>query len=175
MIPGLEVGSIGREREHRERSRNILPTSLYPIPTTMPLQGEVYLVGNTAAIRRLESRGTGNGNPGIGFREIDLVGLVGTMERADGERDALEGVGNSDALFLFAIRAFLDQQSRPSRLGDDRVWRRLVAMGLEAGEMPGSAGRSVGSMQAVRYAAVIANQLMRRQEGLEHRVRRWDE
>ena len=141
----------------------------------MPLQGEVYHVGNTTTtISRLERREASNGHPGVGFWESDLRGLLGRIERANGNRDALERVWNSDALFMFAIRAFLDQQLRRGRLGEDRVWRRLVAMGLEDGEVPGSAGSSVGSMQAIRYAAVISNQLMIRQEGLEHRVRRRD-
>ena len=43
-------------------------------------------------------------------------------------------------------------------------------MGLEGGEMPGRAEGDLGSMQANRYAAVIANELMRRQEELEGRV-----
>ena len=47
-------------------------------------------------------------------------------------------------------------------------------MGLEGGEMPGRAEGDLGSMQAIRYAAVIASELMRRQEGLEDRVRPGD-
>ena len=43
-------------------------------------------------------------------------------------------------------------------------------MGLEGGEMPGRAEGDLGSMQAIRYAAVIVNELMRRQEGLEDQV-----
>ena len=44
-------------------------------------------------------------------------------------------------------------------------------MGLEGGEMPGGAEGDLGSMQAICYAAVIANELMHRQEGLEDWVR----
>ena len=73
-------------------------------------------------------------------------------------------------LFGFAVRAILDHQAHPSRLGEDGVWRQLLEMGLEGGEMPGRAKGDLGSMQAIRYAAVIANELMRRQEGLEDRV-----
>ena len=47
-------------------------------------------------------------------------------------------------------------------------------MGLEGGEMPGRAEGDLGSMQAIRYAAVIANELMRRQEELEGQVRPGD-
>ena len=47
-------------------------------------------------------------------------------------------------------------------------------MGLEGGEMPGRAEGDLGSMQAIHYAAVIANELMRCQEGLEDRVRPGD-
>ena len=47
-------------------------------------------------------------------------------------------------------------------------------MGLEGGEMPGRAEGDLGSMQAIRYAAVIANELMHCQEGLEDRVRPGD-
>ena len=43
-------------------------------------------------------------------------------------------------------------------------------MGLEGGEMPGGAEGDLGSMQAIRYAAVITNELIHRQEGLEDRV-----
>ena len=43
-------------------------------------------------------------------------------------------------------------------------------MGLEGGEMPGRAEGDLGSMQAIRYAAVIANEFMRCQEGLEDQV-----
>ena len=86
-------------------------------------------------------------------------------------RDELQGTWNSDALFGFAVHAVLDQQARPNRLGEDRVWRRLLTMGLEGGEMPGRAEGDLGSMQAIRYAAVVANEVMRRQEGLEDRVR----
>ena len=96
------------------------------------------------------------------------------MESEGGHQDALQGIWNSDALFRFAVRAILDHQARPSRLGEDRVWRRLLEMGLEGGEMPGRAEGDLGSMQAIRYAAVIASELMRRQEGLEDRVRPGD-
>ena len=92
------------------------------------------------------------------------------MEREAGHWDALQGTWNSDALFGFAVRAILDHQARPSCLGEDRVWRRLLEMGLEGGEMPGGAEGDLGSMQAIRYAAVIANELMRCQEGLEDQV-----
>ena len=50
------------------------------------------------------------------------------------------------------------------------MWRQLLEMGLEGGEMPGRAEGDLGLMQAIRYAAVIANELMRHQEGLEDRV-----
>ena len=89
------------------------------------------------------------------------------MESEAGHWDALQGTWNSDALFGFAVRAILDHQGHPSHLGEDRVWRRLLEMGLEGGEMPGRAEEDLGLMQAIRYAAVIANELMCRQEGLE--------
>ena len=96
------------------------------------------------------------------------------MESEAGHRDALQGTWNSDALFGFAVQAILDHQARPSCLGEDRVWRHLLEMGLEGGEMPGRAKGDLGSMQAIRYAAVIANELMHRQEGLEDWVRPGD-
>ena len=71
-------------------------------------------------------------------------------------------------------RAILDHQARPSCLGEDRVWRCLLEMGLEGGEMPGRAEGDLGSMQAICYAAVIVNELMRCQEGLEDWVRPGD-
>ena len=43
-------------------------------------------------------------------------------------------------------------------------------MGLEGEEMPGRAEGDLGSMQAIRYAAVIANEVMHCQEGLENQV-----
>ena len=89
------------------------------------------------------------------------------MESEAGHQDALQGIWNTDALFGFAVQAILDHQAHPSCLGEDRVWRRLLEMGLEGGEMPGRAGGDLGSMQAICYAAVIANELMRCQEGLE--------
>ena len=92
------------------------------------------------------------------------------MESEAGHRDALQGIWNSDVLFGFAVRAILDHQAHPSCLGEDRVWRRLLEMGLEGGEMPGRAEGDLGLMQAICYAAVIANELMRCQEGLEDRV-----
>ena len=52
------------------------------------------------------------------------------MESEAGHRDALQGNWNSDALFGFAVQAILDHQARPSRLGEDRVWRRPLEMGL---------------------------------------------
>ena len=81
------------------------------------------------------------------------------------------GTWNSDTLFWFAVRAILDHQAHPSRLGEDRVWRRLLEMGLEGGEMPGRAEGDLGLMQAIHYVAVIVNELMCRQEGLEDQVR----
>ena len=89
------------------------------------------------------------------------------MESEAGHQDALPGTWNSDALFGFAVRAILDHQAGPSCLGEDRVWRHLLEMGLEGGEMPGRAEGDLGLMQAIHYAAVIANELMRLQEGLE--------
>ena len=50
------------------------------------------------------------------------------------------------------------------------MWRRLLEMGLKGGEMPGRAEGDLGLMQAICYAAVIANELMRCQGGLEDRV-----
>jgi hypothetical protein len=142
----------------------------------MPLQGEVYVVENNPStyIIRLERREGSNDHPGVGFRETKLENLIARMESEGGHRDALQGIWNSDALFGFAVRAILDHQARPSRLGEDRVWRRLLEMGLEGGEMPGRAEGDLGLMQAIRYAAVIASELMRRQEGLEDWVRPGD-
>ena len=139
----------------------------------MPLQGDIYVVENnpTTYIIRLERREGSNDHPGVGFRETELESLIARVEAEVGDRDELQGTWNSDALFGFAVRAVLDQQARLNRLGEDRVWRRLLTMGLEGGEMPGRAEGDLGSMQAIRYAAVVANEVMRRQEGLEDRVR----
>ena len=54
------------------------------------------------------------------------------------------------------------------------MWRHLLEMGLEGGEMPGRAEGDLGLMQAIRYAAVIASELISRQEGLEDQVRPGD-
>ena len=142
----------------------------------MPLQGEVYVVENNPStyIIHLERREGSNDHPGVGFRETELENLIARMESEAGHRDALQGTWNSDALFGFAVRAILDHQACPSHLGEDRVWRLLLEMGLEGGEMPGRAEGDLGSMQAIRYAAVIANELMHRQEGLEDWVRPGD-
>ena len=151
-------------------------TSAKLLPTTMPLQGDVYVVENKPStyIIRLERREGSNDHPGVGFRETKLKNLIARMEREAGHWDALQGTWNSDALFGFAVRAILDHQARPSCLGEDRVWRQLLEMGFEGGEMPGRAEGDLGSMQAIRYAAVITNELMRRQEGLEDWVRPGD-
>ena len=124
----------------------------------MPLQGEVYVVENNPStyIIHLERREGSNDHPGVGFRETELENLITRMESEVGHWDALQGTWNSDALFGFAVQAILDHQGRPSRLGEDRVWRCLLEMGLEGGEMPGRAEGDLGSMQAIRYAAVIA-------------------
>ena len=50
------------------------------------------------------------------------------------------------------------------------MWRQLLEMGLKGGEMPGSTKGDLGLMQAIHYAAVIVNELMHRQEGLEDQV-----
>ena len=105
---------------------------------------------------RLERHEGSNDHPGVGFRETELEGLIARVEAEAGDRDELQGTWNSDALFGFAVRAVLDQQARPNRLGEDRVWRRLLTMGLEGGEMPGRTEGDLGSMQAIRYAAVVA-------------------
>ena len=138
----------------------------------MPLQGDVYVVENNPStyIIHLERREGSNDHPGVGFQETELENLIARIESEVGHQDALQGIWNSDALFGFAVRAILDHQARPSCLGEDRVLRRLLEMGLEGGEMPGRAEGDLGSMQAICYAAVIANELMCRQEGLEDRV-----
>ena len=135
----------------------------------MPLQGEVYVVENNPStyIIRLERREGSNDHPGVGFQETELKNLIARMESEAGHQDALQGTWNSDALFRIAVRAILDHQAHPSCLGEGRVWRHLLEMGLKGGEMPGRAEGDLGSMQAVCYAAVIANELMRCQEGLE--------
>ena len=142
----------------------------------MLLQGEVYVVENNPPtyIIHLECRKGSNDHPGVGFRETELENLIARMESEAGHRDALQGTWNSDVLFGFAVQAILDHQAHPSCLGEDRVWRCLLEMGLEGGEMPGRAEGDLGSMQAIRYAAVIASELMCRQEGLEDRVRPGD-
>ena len=43
-------------------------------------------------------------------------------------------------------------------------------MGLKGGEMPGRAEGDVSLMQGIHYAAVIVNELMHCQEGLENQV-----
>ena len=135
----------------------------------MPLQGDVYVVENNPStyIIRLECCEGSNDHPGVGFRETKLKNLIARMESKVGHWDALQGTWNSDALLGFAVHAILDHQARLSHPGEDRVWRHLLEMGLEGGEMPGRAERDLGSMQAIRYAAVIMNELMRHQEGLE--------
>ena len=138
----------------------------------MPLQGDVYVVENNPStyIIHLELREGSNDHPGVGFQETELENLIARMESEAGHWDALEGTWNSDALFRFAVRAILDHQARPSHRGEDRMWRCLLEMGLEGGEMPGRAEGDLGSRQAIRYAAVIANELMHHQEGLEGQV-----
>ena len=138
----------------------------------MPLQGDVYVVENnpSTCIIRLECCEGSSDHPGVGFQETELENLIVRMESEVGHQNALQGTWNSDALFGFAVQAILDHQACPSHLGEDRVWRRLLEMGLEGGEMPGRAEGDLGSMQAIRYAAVIANELMCHQEGLEDRV-----
>ena len=142
----------------------------------MPLQGDVYVIENNPStyIIRPEHREGSNDHPGVGFQETKLENLIARMESEAGHRDALQGTWNSDALFGFAVRAILDYQAHPSHLGENRVWRHLLEMGLKGREMPGRAEGDVGSMQAICYAAVIANELMHRQEGLEDRVRPGD-
>ena len=144
----------------------------------MPLEGNLFhLAGVALAIRHLdrredrESRESREDRSGIGYRSWRLEDLVERVEGEYGDRDALEGFDSSDALFGFAIRAMLDQQARRGRLGGDRVWRRLLAMGLEAREIPDWEEGEMTPMHSIRYAAVIANDLMRHQEGLEDRVR----
>ena len=104
----------------------------------MPLHGDVYVVENNPStyIIRLEHRKGSNDHPGVGFRETELENLIARKEREAGHQDALQGTWNSDELFGFAVQAILDHQARPSRLGEDRVWRQLLEMGLEGGEMP---------------------------------------
>ena len=91
----------------------------------MPLQGEVYVVENNPStyIICLECHERSNDHPGVGFRETELENLIARMESEGGHQDALQGIWNSDALFGFAVRAILDHQACPSRLGEDRVWR----------------------------------------------------
>ena len=80
-------------------------TSAKPYPTTMPLQGEVYVVENNPStyIIRLERCEGSNDHPGVGFRETELKNLIVKMESKGGHRDALQGIWNSDALFGFAV------------------------------------------------------------------------
>ena len=91
----------------------------------MLLQGEVYVVENNPStyIIRLERHEGSNDHPGVGFRETKLENLIARMESEAGHRNALQGTWNSDALFGFAVRAILDHQACPSRLGEDRVWK----------------------------------------------------
>ena len=85
------------------------------------------------------------------------------MESEAGHWDALQGTWNSDALFGFAVRAILDHQARPSRLGEDRVWRCLLEMGLKGGEMPGELRETWARCRL--SAMQQSNELMCRQEG----------
>ena len=80
-------------------------TSAKPPPTTMPLQGEVYVVENNPStyIIRLERREGSNDHPGVGFQETELENLIVRMESEARHWDALQGTWNSDALFGFAV------------------------------------------------------------------------
>ena len=142
----------------------------------MPLQGDVYVIENNPAtyVIHLERREGSNNHPGVGYWETELESLIARVEAKAGDRDELQGTWNSDSLFGFAVRAVLDQQACPNCLGEDRVWRRLLTMGLEGREMPGRAEGDLESMQAIRYTAVVTNEVMRRQEGLEDWVRPGD-
>jgi hypothetical protein len=142
----------------------------------MPLIGNHYLTDgdNPVWINNLEARDPPTDRPGVGFLDITLADIVERVRSERGDRDALERATSSDALFGFAIRAIEDDRGRPGRLGEDRVWRRLLEMGLAADGMSGDVRESIATRQAVRYTAVIANELMRRQEGLENRVCRRD-
>lgn len=144
--------------------------------TAMPLIGNHYLTDgdNPVWINNLEARDPPTDRPGVGFLDITLADIVERVRSERGDRDALERATSSDALFGFAIRAIEDDRGRPGRLGEDRVWRRLLEMGLAADGMSGDVRESIATRQAVRYTAVIANELMRRQEGLENRVCRRD-
>lgn len=137
----------------------------------MPLQGDAYhLEHSSVIIRRFDIAEHSPARPGIGYQDPILEEVIRRVEGENGGRDALGGFPSTDALFGFAVRAVLDQQARRGRLGEDRVWNRLLAMGLEEGEVPGQEEVNTSSLQAIRYAAVIANELMRRQEGVENRV-----
>ena len=80
-------------------------TSAKQLPTTMPLQGDVYVVKNdpsTYIIHLEHHKGSGD-HPGVGFQETELENLIARAEAKVGDRDALEGTWNSDALFGFAV------------------------------------------------------------------------
>lgn len=137
----------------------------------MPLQGDVYCLEHSPiTIRRFDIPEHSTARPGIGYQDPILEEVIRRVESENGGRDALGGFPSTDALFGFAVRAALDQQARRGRLGEDRVWNRLLAMGIEGGEVPGQEEVNTSSLQAFRYAAVIANELMKRQEGVENRV-----
>lgn len=137
----------------------------------MPLQGDAYhLEHSSVVVRRFDIPEDSPARPGIGYQDPILEEVIRRVGGENGGRDALEGFPSTDALFGFAVRAALDQQARRGRLGEDRVWNRLLAMGIEEGEVPGQEEVNTSSLQAIRYAAVIANELMKRQEGVENRV-----
>ena len=103
-------------------------TSAKPLSTTMPLQGDVYVIENNPStyIIHLERREGSNDHPGVGFRETKLKNLIARMEREVGHWDALQGTWNSDALFGFAVQAILDHQACPSCLGEDSVMDMVI-------------------------------------------------
>ena len=67
-------------------------TSAKPLPTTMPLQGDVYVVENNPStyIIRLERCEGSNDHPGVGFRETKLENLIARMESKGGHWDDWE-------------------------------------------------------------------------------------
>ena len=71
----------------------------------MPLQGDVYVVGNNPStyIIHLERREGSSDHPGVGFQETKLENLIARMESEAGHWVALQGTWNSDALFGFAV------------------------------------------------------------------------
>src|SRR5580704_3973232 len=130
-----------------------------------------YALRTTATISRHDRRIHTRSRIDFSRPYPSMIDLMERAERRSGEEETFPEWYTSDAVFRFAIRAHMDWLNREIHPSQGSVLRRLLTIGIYNWEEPNKKGEGACPATLIRYAAVLGNELLKRIEVAEDRVR----